>query len=423
MADKRKDRLFKHITDIDISEQDIWDYNPDILRMLLIDHTMSAKSRAEAGDHTISTNIFWATSDYESSVYDSDGKVITEGYRYNDEIKAERIIGQHTRIVMPRVLKDKQSQLERTKDKAEVFTPSWVCNAQNNLIDDAWFGNSETFNKEIVTEEGLHSWVTNENKIQFHDPKKDWKEYVKDNRLEITCGEAPYLVSRYDTTTGEPITLQNRIGLLDRKMRVVNENVETEAEWYKMAEKAFKSTYGYEWQGDNLLLAREALLYTYIEYFIDKFNEKDNEGNYITDFNGRLNVPTKRKILNAARWISWNIWQMDGIKMVVPDSCHEISVCSNQKDIDSALKRKELEDNMLMLFPTEPIPIPEPVYELKECPGCASGDHSKHTGIPCLIREWGKAKPKDWKLSPGEDPKSRPWEKIEFRTLVFDPQA
>lgn len=421
MADKRKDRIFKNISKVDISEQDIWDYHPDILRMLLIDHTMSAEARAKADDHTKVVNIFWATNDYESSIFDSDGQVITEGYCYNDEIKAEKITGLFSRIIMPRVLKDKQAQIERTKNKAEVFTPSWVCNAQNNLIDDAWFGYSEAFNKEIVTEEGVHSWITKEEKIQFLDPKKNWKKYIKDNRLEITCGEAPYLVSRYDTTTGEPIPIKERIGLLDRKMRVVNENVETEAEWYKMAEKAIKSTYGYEWQGDNLLLAREALLYTYIEYFIDKFNEKDAEGKYITDAKGNLKVPTKNKILNAARWISWNIWQMDGIKMVVPDSCREISVCINQKDIDSAIKKNE--EYKSSFFPAESELIPEPKYEQRECPGCASGDHSKHTGIPCLIREWGKAKPKDWDPSPGEDPKSRPWEKIEFRSLVFNTQT
>ena len=43
-----------------------------------------------------------------------------------------------------------------------------------------------------------------------------------DNRMEITCGEAPYLVSRYDTTTGEPIPIGRRIGLLDRKLCVIN---------------------------------------------------------------------------------------------------------------------------------------------------------------------------------------------------------
>lgn len=420
-------RIFEHIGDVDISEQDIYDYDPEVLSKLLVDHTMSAKARAEAKDPSRTVNIFWATADYENSVQDENGSYIAEGYRYNDEIKPENITGSFRRIVMPRVLKDKQAQLERTKGKAEVFTPSWVCNAQNNLIDEAWFGRKDVFNSEVTNADGTHTWIPTEGKIAFPegDKQKTWKRYVTDNRLEITCGEAPYLVSRYDTTTGEPIPIGRRIGLLDRKLRVVNENVETEAEWYAMAEKAFKHTYGYEWQGDNLLLAREALLYTYIEYFIDKFNAKDADGNYQRDASGHLRVPSGNKILNAARWISWNIWQMDGIKMVVPDSCHKIEVCTNQKEIDRALKEKEKEesDPRLPGLVYEPIQIPVPKYELKECPGCATGDHAKHTGTPCIIRDWNRKKPQDWMPQEGEDPHSQPWQKIEFRSLLHDNQS
>ena len=72
--------------------------------------------------------------------------------------------------------------------------------------------------------------------------------------MEVSCGEAPYLVSRYDTITGKPILLKRRIGLLDRKLRVVSENTENVEDWYKWALFAFKSVYGFEWQGDNLLL-------------------------------------------------------------------------------------------------------------------------------------------------------------------------
>ena len=127
-------RIFEHIRDVDISEQDIYDYDIDILNQLLIDHTMSAKARAEANDQNKVVNIFWATSDYEGTVMDEKGHVIVKGYQYKDEIKPENITGRNQRIVMPRVLKDKQAQIDRTKDKAEVFTPSWVCNAQNNLL-------------------------------------------------------------------------------------------------------------------------------------------------------------------------------------------------------------------------------------------------------------------------------------------------
>ena len=385
-------RIFEHIRDVDISEQDIYDYDIDILNQLLIDHTMSAKARAEANDQNKVVNIFWATSDYEGTVMDEKGHVIVKGYQYKDEIKPENITGRNQRIVMPRVLKDKQAQIDRTKDKAEVFTPSWVCNAQNNLIDEAWFGRKEVFNQEITNEDGSHTWIPTSGKITFPegDSRKTWKKYIVDNRMEITCGEAPYLVSRYDTTTGESIPIDRRIGLLDRKLRVINENVDNEKDWYTMAEKAFKHTYGYEWQGDNLLLAREALLYTYIEYFMYKFNDKDAEGNYVKDANGEFKVPDKRKILNAARWISWNIWQMDGLKMVVPDSC------DNQYETDLfGLKKK------------------------KVCDACSKGKMIGHIGVKCIIRDWNLKKPKKWKPKPGEDPHSQPWQKIEFSSLFF----
>ena len=39
-------------------------------------------------------------------------------------------------IIRPRAVKSKEEQTQRAKDKAEVFTPAWICNAQNNLIDE-----------------------------------------------------------------------------------------------------------------------------------------------------------------------------------------------------------------------------------------------------------------------------------------------
>ena len=152
--DKEKYRIFEHISEVDISEQDIWDYEPDVLNQLLIDHTMSAKAREEANDPTKVVNIFWATNDYDEQ---REGEA-KNGYRYDDQIMPDKIIGQNGRVIMPRVLKDKQLQIDRTKDKAEVFTPSWVCNAQNNLIDEAWFGRKEVFNCEVINEDGTHSF-------------------------------------------------------------------------------------------------------------------------------------------------------------------------------------------------------------------------------------------------------------------------
>jgi hypothetical protein len=43
--------------------------------------------------------------------------------------------------------------------------------------------------------------------------------YGNSTRMEITCGEAPYLVSRYGALSMvKPIPLKRRIGMLDRKM-------------------------------------------------------------------------------------------------------------------------------------------------------------------------------------------------------------
>ena len=211
-------------------------------------------------DHTTGRNIFWATHDYESW---------GEGYQYGDEIRPELVTGEHGDIVKPRVLKSKEQQTDRSKDMAEVFTPSWVCNAQNNLVDEAWFGRKDVFN---IEDTANHTWKSNPHQIQFPQDKT-WKDYVRAARMEMTCGEAPYLVSRYDATTGESIPLQERIGLLDRKLRVVSENVDVSGEWLEWAQTAYKSIYGFEWQGDNLLLARKTLLWTFIEYYQAKFGK------------------------------------------------------------------------------------------------------------------------------------------------------
>ena len=219
--------------EVDILEDCIFRLSPDLLNTLLKDHTMSREG--------IQRNIFWATSDYES---------LGEGYQYADPILPHLITGDNGHVIMPRVLKSRNTQTARSRDMAEVFTPSWICNAQNNLIDEAWFGRKDVFNTEYTDEHGVHRWKSTDDNIVFPE-NKTWKDYVRDNRLEITCGEAPYIVSRYDTTTGEAIPLEQRIGLLDRKLRVVGENTETSGEWLEWAQEAYKSTYAYEWQGDN----------------------------------------------------------------------------------------------------------------------------------------------------------------------------
>lgn len=243
-------------------------------------------------DRTTGKNIIWATDDYcTEDVY-----IAVDG-----QMLPAHITGDNGNRIMPRVMKARDNQVIRTRYKAEVFTPSWLCNAQNNLIDEAWFGKGIVFNRE--TDAG---WDTIHTPIEFSAKKatKDWKHYVDARRMEVTCGEAPYLVSRYDTVTGEPIDVQDRIGLLDRKLRVVNENTVDEAEWLIWAARAYQSIYAFEFQGDNLLLARENLLATFVDNISYRWNRQ----------------PTEKELIRIATIISWNIWQMDGVTYMPPFS-------------------------------------------------------------------------------------------------------
>ena len=317
--------------ELDILENDILQYDPKLLQLLLIDRSKPKRDGK-------SCNIIWATDNYESR---------GEGFLENDEISIDCISGNNGDIIQPRVRKTKEEQQARSRDKGEVFTPAWICNAQNNLIDKEWFGGKSPFNTE--TDKG---WTTNTKPIPF--PTKDnktWQDYVTDTRLEITCGEAPYLVSRYDAISGDIIPVKDRIGLLDRKLRVVSENTESEESWLEWALWAYKSTYGYEWQGDNLLLARESLLFTFADFFKDKFGK----------------TPEKAILREVAEIISWNLWQMDGLKGVVPNSCHD-----------------EVHEELSLFGEANEVKTP--------CLGCEKDDLRKHNGIYCKIKDWSAKK-------------------------------
>lgn len=236
-------------------------------------------------DKTTKKNIIWATNTFEHF-----------GREFDDKSEITEIIFQSGFRLMPRVLKSQEAQLDRTRKKAEVFTPGWIVNEMNNYLDQEWFQRKDVFN----IEKG-ETWEPVTEKINFPEDKS-WKKYILSRRLEITCGEAPYLVSRYDVSTGEKIDLIKRIGILDRKLRVVNENTWTKDEWIKWATRAIESTYGFEYQGDNLLIARVNILMTFVEYFEDRWKEEVD----------------KKTLLHLANIISWNIWQMDGLTDMVP---------------------------------------------------------------------------------------------------------
>ena len=138
---------------------------------------------------------------------------------------------------------------------------------------------------------------------------------------------------------------------MDRKLRVISENVADKEEWIKWAVVAFQRIYGFEYQGDNLLIARENLLMTFIEFYKDKFQEEPN-------------IDTLKEIVTI---ISWNIWQMDGLKFVIPNSCHF------EEMVQMSLFEEYQE---------------EPEF----CEGCKTGNNHRHNGIYCKIKDWKKNK-------------------------------
>ena len=246
----------------------------DMLKMLLTDKTTGK-------------NITFATNSYaDYGINFAEDSYITE----------TEILGIAECEIQPRICKALEQQAIRTKNKAEVFTPSWICNRMNNFCDEEWFGEKNIFNSENGTK-----WTANPEKIRFPE-KKTWQKYVDLRFLEITCGECPYLVSRYDTSTGDEIPISERIGILDRKLRVVGENTDNEEEWLKWVTRAYQSTYGYEYQGDSLLIARINLLMTFCDYMQYKWNRKPK----ISELNKIVNI------------ISWNIFQMNGINGNLP---------------------------------------------------------------------------------------------------------
>jgi len=233
--------IIKEVEPLLTEKQGIYKYIPDLLV-----------------DKTTGENIIFAEDEYE-------GYGLTD--HYTEDIMKELIASKQLNY---RVRKSIEHQKARTKKNAEVFTPSWICDQM----------------------------------ITMCEPPKDWQEFVQSTWLEITCGECPFITSRYDATTGESIPLYERIGVLDRKMQAINKNVDDKREWTKWTERAFKTTYGYEFQGDNLFIARVNVLRCFVDYYRDKWKE----------------MPSKDSILKMINIITWNFWQMDGLKDTIPFS-------------------------------------------------------------------------------------------------------
>ena len=294
----------------------------ELLDILLLDRTRSTVVKKH--------NILWATDSYAT-------------HKPNSEIKIEDITGENTYLIQPRIAKTKAEQKARTQDKAEVFTPREIVAEMNQQAD--WAGSN---------------WPTDKN---------NWQDYVAELHLEITCGEAPFIVGRYNATSGKKVLkLSDRVGFLDRKLQTVSKYCNDKTEWLTWTKIAYQSSYGYEWQGDNLLLARENLLYTFIDYWNDEFPAE------LIDLDKPVDDAHIEILKDIAEIISWNIFQMDGIKFVVPMSCkHSIEV-DDVPPMLAMLGEKSKKTR------------------LRVCEGCVKNDPFKHNGKYVFIMDWRKDK-------------------------------
>ena len=271
-------------------------------------------------DKTTGNNILWATDSYEQK----------KGRKYAPlaQITSDLVTGKNRKLIQPRAAKSKEEQLLRTRDKAEVFTPLSIVKQMNEACD----------TKRVT--------------------KSNWQEYVSLLKLEITCGEAPFIVSRYDPVSDkqELLPLKKRVGFLDKKLSYVSKYCNTQDEWIKWAKIAFQSSYGYEWQGDSLLIARENLLYTFNDY-------------YQAHFKATPSIKLQKEI---AEIIVWNIFQMDGLKYVIPMSCKTETITIKGE---------------VTLFGKEDDRIVE-----KPCAGCENKTAKNHNGTYVKIMNWKEDK-------------------------------
>jgi hypothetical protein len=311
---------------IDISENTLRNRGR-VLDILLIDRTRHKPSRPN--------NIIWATDSYLR--YGKD-------YAPSKQIRREQVTGVNGKLIQPRAAKSKEEQKYRTKDKAEVFTPLKVVKEMNIAIN--W---------------ALGHWPAIE---------KNWLDYISEKRLEITCGEAPFIAGRYDPVKESSVVvpINKRVGFLDYKLRIVGEFTNSEEQWFKYVEVALKASYGYEWQGDNLLIARENILLTVEDFYRDFCKNK-------LKLKSKQYLP-KDKLEKFAEIISWNVWQMDGLKYVIPMSCRQ----TMQKATDV------LKDQLSLLLADKPQKIKV------ECEGCRTNSPLTHSGRYAKIMDWSNNK-------------------------------
>ena len=126
-------------------------------------------------DHTTGKNIIWATD--------------IGGHKEHESILVKDIVGENGMVLRPRVKKSEEEKKLRTKKRAEVFTPSWVCNEQLNAADNLWFFGEASPNSgsPFNSPAGKRWKITDDSLLRkvFEDTGKSWQQYVLEDKIEM----------------------------------------------------------------------------------------------------------------------------------------------------------------------------------------------------------------------------------------------
>lgn len=308
---KKCDTINRAGDNMNYNEGSVFRSNLNILNIILFDRSASR-------------DLVFATSMY---------KIHGELYKEDGYITPKLISGKMKNLIKPKINK-KPSDIDRVK----LIFDSWRFNVDNDK-------HNFKFDCNNVFGDELGSCLNVE----------DWKNSISKKILIMECEEATCLVTRYNLETKEVIEPFKRRGILDKRLNLINQNINDEKEWYDMVLVAYKSIYGFDYRGDNVLLARENLLHDFVDNYRYKFY-KD---------------PSEEQLIEVAKIVSWNIWQMDALKFVIPFSCINI--------------RKE--DFQLSIFEDE-----NEALTGNWCMGCRFDDFKKHNGTYCKIKDWDSGK-------------------------------
>lgn len=293
---------------MDYNEINVFRNNLNILNILLFDRSSSR-------------DLVWGTSMY---------KLHGDLYKEDSYITPKLISGKMKNLIKPKISK-KQSDMDRVK----LIFDSWRFNVDNDNKHNFKFDCNNVFGEEVES--------------CFND--EEWKNSISKKILVMECGEATCFVNRYNLEAKEVIEPFKRKGILDKRLSSINQNVDDEKEWYDMVLVAYKSIYGFDYRGDNVLLARENLLHDFVDNYKYKFDK----------------YPSEDKLIEIAKIASWNIWQMDALKFVIPFSCINI----------------KKEDFQLSIFEDE-----NDALSGNWCMGCRFDDFKRHNGTYCKIKDW-----------------------------------